>query len=163
MEQFFNQKLGSLNLQIFDLFDVKRKGVIDFGDFVRSLNVFHPNAPQEDKIDCKFTWHFRIALNCMNWSTVMCNCSQYILMHLVFDIILQFHSSSMIWIAQDSLSGKRYLDALFVMSIIYFFNWSREKMLDAYVFWFLPLLLPIIYTSYILMLQRSQRQNYFPH
>ena len=40
-------------MQIFDLFDVKRKGVIDFGDFVRSLNVFHPNAPQEDKIDCK--------------------------------------------------------------------------------------------------------------
>lgn len=41
-------------MQIFDLFDVKRKGVIDFGDFVRSLNVFHPNAPEEDKIDCKF-------------------------------------------------------------------------------------------------------------
>lgn len=40
-------------LQIFDLFDVKHKGVIDFGDFVRSLNVFHPNASQEDKINCK--------------------------------------------------------------------------------------------------------------
>nr|GMC91145.1 calcineurin B-like protein 1 isoform X1 [Ipomoea batatas] len=36
---------------IFDLFDVKRKGVIDFGDFVRELNVFHPNAPLEDKIN----------------------------------------------------------------------------------------------------------------
>jgi len=41
--------------QIFDMFDVKRKGVIDFGDFVRSLNVFHPNASLEDKIDCKLT------------------------------------------------------------------------------------------------------------
>lgn len=40
-------------MQIFELFDVKGKGFIDFGDFVRSLNVFHPNAPLEDKIDCK--------------------------------------------------------------------------------------------------------------
>ncbi|KAJ9549810.1 hypothetical protein OSB04_022353 [Centaurea solstitialis] len=29
------------------------RGVVDFGDFVRSLNVFHPKASLEDKIDCK--------------------------------------------------------------------------------------------------------------
>lgn len=40
-------------MQIFDLFDAKHKGSIDFGDFVRSLNVFHPNIPREDKIECK--------------------------------------------------------------------------------------------------------------
>lgn len=40
--------------RLFDLFDVKQKGVIDFGDFVRSLNIFHPNVPHEDKVDFSF-------------------------------------------------------------------------------------------------------------
>ncbi|XP_010274512.1 PREDICTED: calcineurin B-like protein 1 [Nelumbo nucifera] len=52
---FKNRKKENLFAnRIFDLFDVKRRGVIDFGDFVRSLNVFHPNAPQEDKINFTF-------------------------------------------------------------------------------------------------------------
>ena len=41
-------------MQLFDLFDVQQQGFIDFGDFVRSLSVFHPNAPEEDKIECKY-------------------------------------------------------------------------------------------------------------
>ncbi|GAA0146044.1 hypothetical protein LIER_06086 [Lithospermum erythrorhizon] len=52
---FKNKKKESLFAnRIFDLFDVKQKGVIDFGDFVRALAVFHPNAPQEDKINFSF-------------------------------------------------------------------------------------------------------------
>ncbi|KAL9387491.1 hypothetical protein Peur_020615 [Populus x canadensis] len=52
---FKNRKKENLFAnRIFELFDVKHKGVIDFSDFVRSLNVFHPNASQEDKIDFSF-------------------------------------------------------------------------------------------------------------
>lgn len=52
---FKNKKRENLFAnRIFDLFDVKERGVIDFGDFVRALNVFHPNISQEDKIDFSF-------------------------------------------------------------------------------------------------------------
>ncbi|GLU21261.1 hypothetical protein SLE2022_374070 [Rubroshorea leprosula] len=40
--------------RIFDLFDVKSTGVIDFGEFVRSLGVFHPDAPVAEKIAFSF-------------------------------------------------------------------------------------------------------------
>lgn len=42
-----------LLLQLFDLFDIKHNGVIEFGEFVRSLSIFHPRTPQADKIECK--------------------------------------------------------------------------------------------------------------
>ncbi|KAL6579059.1 Calcineurin B-like protein 1 [Orobanche minor] len=52
---FKNKKKENLFAnRIFDLFDVKQKGVIDFGDFVRSLSVFHPNASIEDKTNFSF-------------------------------------------------------------------------------------------------------------
>ncbi|OVA07223.1 Recoverin [Macleaya cordata] len=51
---FQNRKENLFANRIFELFDRKRNGVIDFGDFVRSLSIFHPNVPQEEKIDFSF-------------------------------------------------------------------------------------------------------------
>lgn len=39
-------------MQVFDMFDIKCNGVIEFGEFVRSLSIFHPRASDDKKIEC---------------------------------------------------------------------------------------------------------------
>ncbi|KZV31505.1 Calcium-binding EF-hand family protein, partial [Dorcoceras hygrometricum] len=49
-----NEKQSFLAERMFDLFDSKRDDVIDFGEFVRSMSIFHPNTPQEEKATFSF-------------------------------------------------------------------------------------------------------------
>ncbi|KAJ4768393.1 Calcineurin B-like protein [Rhynchospora pubera] len=56
-----NSKHNLFADRLFDLFDERKKGVIEFSQFVWSLSVFHPNASEEDKISCAFKLY---DLNC---------------------------------------------------------------------------------------------------
>ncbi|KAK7399098.1 hypothetical protein VNO78_10273 [Psophocarpus tetragonolobus] len=49
-----SQKRNFFADKVFHLFDSKNDGVIEFGEFVRALSVFHPAAPQTQKADFAF-------------------------------------------------------------------------------------------------------------
>lgn len=52
---FKNSKKQSLIAdRVFQLFDLKRDGGIEFEEFVRSLSIFHPEAPHAEKVSFAF-------------------------------------------------------------------------------------------------------------
>ncbi|MCE0480958.1 Calcineurin B-like protein 7 [Datura stramonium] len=52
---FKNHKMENLFAdRIFDLFDAKQNGHIDFGEFVQTLSIFHPRTPESEKIAYAF-------------------------------------------------------------------------------------------------------------
>ena len=41
--------------RVFEIFDKKKNNVIEFGEFVQALSVFHPKAPLAEKAECACT------------------------------------------------------------------------------------------------------------
>lgn len=61
----FLWSITSCLIQVFDLFDEKQNGVIEFEEFVHVLGVFHPAASITEKIECEYFRKFVCFLFCL--------------------------------------------------------------------------------------------------
>ena len=76
-------------MQVFEIFDKKKNNVIEFGEFVQALSVFHPKAPLAEKAEC--TFGVPPLLSCA------CCCRSITARALSCSITTQLHSASTIW------------------------------------------------------------------
>jgi len=82
--------------QLFQLFDSNKDGVIEFGEFIRGLSVFHPAAPQAQKTDCKISSENCVSLHALQYFILKPWC-----------LMWQLHFDSMIYVKEALLNVTR--------------------------------------------------------
>ncbi|KAL5188891.1 Calcineurin B-like protein 7 [Glycine soja] len=75
--------------RVFQLFDSKNDGVIEFGEFVKALSVFHPAAPQAQKADCKISSQLdQESVHVREMILALLNESDLVLCHDIIEVII---------------------------------------------------------------------------
>ncbi|KAI8569792.1 hypothetical protein RHMOL_Rhmol02G0304600 [Rhododendron molle] len=91
--------------RLFDLFDLKQDGVIEFEEFVRSLSIFHPNAPEAEKLaSLPVTWG-RIFLIAVVFRLCDVKCTGYIERDELRKLVLALLNESDLTLSDDAVEA----------------------------------------------------------